>query len=80
MFATHCKIALIFVLALTALYQWLRADSAIGYAEGLLAKLKIAQHDIKQLETNVDELERSLKKYVAAELWRGGVDDLRGMP
>lgn len=67
MLATHLKIALFFALAFTALYQWLRADSAIGYSEGLLGKLKIAQHDIRRLETQVAELQVL-------------VDELRGLP
>lgn len=67
MFATHFKIALIFVLAFTALYQWLRADSAIGYADGLVAKLKVAQHDIRQLNVRVQALQNQ-------------IDDLRGSP
>lgn len=57
--AEHIKIALIVLLALTALYQWLRADSAIGYADGLWGKLMVAQHDIRQLEARVAELEKS---------------------
>ena len=67
MLATHLKIALFFALACTALYQWLRADSAIGYADGLLAKLKIAQHDIRRLEKNVATLQTQ-------------IDELRGLP
>lgn len=67
MLATHLKIALFFALAFTALYQWLRADSAIGYSEGLLAKLKIAQHDIRRLEQNVITLQIQ-------------IDELRGLP
>jgi hypothetical protein len=55
--AEHIKIGLIVALAMTAAYQWLRADSAIGYAEGLLNKLKVAQHDIRKLEQRVFELE-----------------------
>lgn len=67
MLATHIKIALIFVLAFAALYQWLRADSAIGYADGLVAKLKVAQHDIRQLNARVQMLQNK-------------IDDLRGLP
>lgn len=55
--AEHIKIGLIVALAMTALYQWLRADSAIGYADGLVSKLKVAQHDIRRLEQRVSELE-----------------------
>lgn len=67
MFATHFKIALIVALGFIALYQWLRADSAIGYADGLWVKLKIAQHDIRELEARVTKLQAQ-------------VDELRGLP
>lgn len=67
MLATHFKIALIVLLALAALYQWLRADSAIGYADGLIDKLNIAKQEIKQLKSKVAQLEKQ-------------VDELRGLP
>lgn len=67
MLATHFKIALIVALVLAVAYQWLRADSAIGYADGLISKLKIAQHDIRRLEKQVAELQVL-------------VDELRGLP
>lgn len=62
--AEHLKWALIVGLAMTALYQWLRADSAIGYSEGLLGKLKVAQHDIRRLEARVAELEKVPPSFV----------------
>lgn len=67
MFATHFKIALIFFLVVAVIYQWLRADSAIGYADGLATKLKIAQHDIRMLTQKVAELQTQ-------------IDELRGLP
>lgn len=67
MLATHFKIALIVALSFTALYQWLRADSAIGYADGLLIKLKLAQHDVRRLEAKVANLQTL-------------VDDLSALP
>jgi urocanate hydratase len=64
---THLKIALIAILLVAVVYQWLRADSAIGYGEGLWLKLKVAQHDLlaaQQRITNLEEENRRLRTYI----------------
>lgn len=67
MVLTHVKIVVVVVLLGVAVYQWLRADSAIGYSEGLWLKLKIAQHDLTQAQQYITQLEeenRRLRTYI----------------
>lgn len=70
----HLKIIVVAVLCLAVIYQWLRADSAVGYSDGLLAKLKIAQHDLLKAEQHIALLEEENQRlrtyiYTAQELF-----------
>ena len=62
MLYAHFKIALLFVLGITALYQWLRADSAIGYVDGLISRLKTANKEIQQLKQRVATLQKQIEE------------------
>lgn len=63
---TYIKIVIVTLLLGAAVYQWLRADSAIGYSDSLWFKLKIAQHDLTKAQQQITQLEeenRRLRTY-----------------